>query len=75
MQYLHTVLLTFCCAVTLKFTAQALHSKRNKLCKSLILNNTATAQSSSPINDLLHTKNLTHKNARVSCIMCESGNA
>ena len=66
MQYLHTVLLTFGCAVTLKFTTQALHSKQNKWRKSLILNNTATTQSSSPINDLLHTKNTERKKARTS---------
>ena len=75
MHYWHTVLLGFGCAVTHKFTAQLLHSKQSKHCKSLILNNTTTAQSSSPINDLLHTKNPTHKKAHVSCIMCESGNA
>ena len=61
MHCLHIVLLDFGCAVTLKFTAQLLHSKQNKLRKSLILNNTATAQSSSPINDLLHTKHLDYK--------------
>ena len=61
MHHYHTVLLGFGCAVTLKFTAQQLHSKQSKPCKSLILNNTTTAQSSSPINDLLHTKNLVYK--------------
>ena len=75
MHYWHTVLFGFGCAVTYKFAAQLLHSKQNKLCKSLNLNNTATAQSSSPINDLLHTKNMTHKNARVSYIMCKYDNA
>ena len=75
MHYWHTVLLGFGCAVTYKFAAQLLHSKQNKLCKSLILNDMTTAQSSSPINDLLHTKNAPHKKARVSCIMCNSPNA
>ena len=75
MHYWHTVLLGFGCAVTYKFTAQLLHSKQSNSCKSLILNDTPTAQSSSPINDLLHTKNLTQKKSRVSCIMCKSYNA
>jgi hypothetical protein len=75
MHCLHIVLLGFGCAVTLKFTAQLLHSKQNKLCKSLILNDTVTTQSSSPINSLLHIENLTHKKVRVSCIMCKSTNA
>ena len=75
MHYWHTVLLCFGCAVTYKFTAQLLHSKQNKLRKSLILNDTTTTQSSSPINSLLHTKNMTQKKSRVSCIMCKSTNA
>ena len=75
MHYWHTVLLGFGCAVTYKFTAQLLHSKQSNSCKSLILNIIVTTQSSSPINDLLHTKNTTHKKARVSCIMCKSTNA
>ena len=75
MHYQHTVLLTFGCAVELKFTAQALHSKQNNSCKSLILINTVTTQSSSPINALLHTKNVPQKKSRVSCIMCKSTNA
>ena len=75
MHYWHTVLLDFGCAVTYKFTAQLLHSKQNKLRKSLILNDTTTAQSSSPIGDLLHIKNMIQKNARVSYIMCEYPNA
>ena len=75
MHCLHIVLLGFGCAVTYKFTTQLLHSKQNKLRKSLILNDTTTAQSSSPINGLLHIGNATQKKARVSCIMCKSPNA